>query len=68
MRIVARTPDKSKSIDAIRRRIEAGFTFGPNRRCACCNGKSADVDSISRGICAECWAEIEGELDKLVPS
>ncbi len=46
-------------IEATRRSIEAGFTFGPNRICACCATKIADADSISRGICTECWSEIE---------
>lgn len=63
MRIVTRASDKSKSIDAIRRSLENGFSFGPNRRCACCAAKSVDADSISRGICAECFSEIEAAVE-----
>ena len=59
MRIVARTPDKSKSLDAIRRSIEAGFSFGPNRRCAACNCKSDSRDAVYRGVCDDCWSEIK---------
>jgi hypothetical protein len=59
MAIVRRTRDKSKSLDAIRRSIEAGFTFGPNKRCAACNRKSDGSDAINRGVCNECWSEIE---------
>lgn len=46
-------------IATIAKSLEQGFSFGPNRKCVACERQSEDADSISRGICAECFETIE---------
>jgi hypothetical protein len=56
------------NIGVIAKSIEAGYSFGPNKKSVVCNRVSEDADSISRGICAECWETIQIwlQLDKEV--
>ena len=46
------------NLESIASALRDGCTFGPNRRCQCCQDECGDVDSVDRGICERCWNTI----------